>query len=353
MPPPLRPRCPTIETARVSFLDIVEGIGRHNTEREELEQRGVIVRDEDTQGTKGGSGGDCNETDVIVARKEAGEEWLKKAASAAEETMVRTKDTRSCVVWPDLDVGEGTILFVAFLMMGARSSAKRSDRGNSFLSATSGPGRRICRSSTRRTKQRTMPTAFDSGRWATSLIPDFGALFPPAWYPLRVAGDLAAHCAPASRAPCPPAPNRRQASSASSSEHHPRGFGRAFLEYADTLSYCRCRRRRRAETRDGAVGPAAPRGGADTQPAWGRGGGSAGCRPARVFIAGGARLGGYERRVHGACAGVLHSGDELEDSSLPDAPGAGGGAVDDMKVSLGRWVGLASLARELLPLCVQ
>lgn len=72
----------------MSILDTVEGIGRHNTEREELEQRGAKGREEGTHGPKGGDGEHYRETEAIAGRTEAGE-WLTKAAHAAEETMVR------------------------------------------------------------------------------------------------------------------------------------------------------------------------------------------------------------------------------------------------------------------------
>lgn len=96
----------------MSLLHTVEGIGRHNAEREELEQREAEGRDEEAHGAKGEGDEGYRESEATAGRKGAGE-WLTRAANAAEETMVRG-NPGVCRAAQIRTLGRGHFVFVAF-----------------------------------------------------------------------------------------------------------------------------------------------------------------------------------------------------------------------------------------------
>ncbi|CAM9320928.1 unnamed protein product, partial [Ectocarpus sp. 13 AM-2016] len=74
-------------TVRVTLLDILEGIGPHNTEREELERRQSSGIEGDSEISSQQHDDDAKENNVAGTAGTTEEGWLAGASSLAEETL--------------------------------------------------------------------------------------------------------------------------------------------------------------------------------------------------------------------------------------------------------------------------
>ncbi|CAM9209213.1 unnamed protein product [Ectocarpus sp. 4 AP-2014] len=74
-------------TVRVTLLDILEGVGPHNTEREELERRQSSGSEGDNERSFQQHHEDAKENNFAGTVGTTGERWLAGASSLAEETM--------------------------------------------------------------------------------------------------------------------------------------------------------------------------------------------------------------------------------------------------------------------------
>ncbi|CAB1113909.1 unnamed protein product [Ectocarpus sp. CCAP 1310/34] len=74
-------------TVRVTLLDIIEGVGPHNAEREELERRQSCGSEGDNERSFQQQHGDVEENNLAGTVGTTGEGWLAGASSLAEETM--------------------------------------------------------------------------------------------------------------------------------------------------------------------------------------------------------------------------------------------------------------------------